>query len=98
MFLDPEHKFDLAIQLGDLETGYSLATESASEQKWKQLAELATKQAKFDLAQQCLHEAQVRHTNNLIFLLCCHSQSESFLSYNPHLFTLVTIQSESRFE
>merc|ERR1712154_752230 len=42
---DPEHKFDLAIQLGDLETGYSLAKESASEQKWKQLAELATKQA-----------------------------------------------------
>ena len=61
MFLDPEHKFDLAIQLGDLETGYSLASESASEQKWKQLAELATKQAKFDLAQQCLHEAQVRY-------------------------------------
>jgi len=55
---DPEHKFDLAIQLGDLECGYSLAKESASEQKWKQLAELATKQAKFDLAQQCLHEAQ----------------------------------------
>merc|ERR1712025_1250868 len=56
--IDPEHKFDLAIQLGDLETGYSLARESASEQKWKQLAELATRQAKFDLAQQCLHEAQ----------------------------------------
>merc|ERR1719384_596413 len=56
--IDPEHKFDLAIQLGDLETGYSLAQESASEQKWRQLAELATKQAKFELAQQCLHEAQ----------------------------------------
>jgi len=56
--IDPEHKFDLAIQLGDLEIGYSLAQESASEQKWKQLAELATKQAKFELAQQCLHEAQ----------------------------------------
>jgi len=37
---------------------YSLAQESASEQKWRQLAELATKQAKFELAQQCLHEAQ----------------------------------------
>merc|ERR1719393_1148609 len=55
---DPEHKFELAIQLGDLECGYSLAKESGSEQKWKQLAELATSQAKFDLAQQCLHEAQ----------------------------------------
>merc|ERR1712079_363803 len=56
--IDPEHKFDLAIQLGDLDCAYTLAKESASEQKWKQLAELATKQAKFDLAQQCLHEAQ----------------------------------------
>ena len=55
---DPEHKFDLAIQLGDLDTAYSLAKESGSEQKWKQLAELATSQAKFELAQQCLHEAQ----------------------------------------
>merc|ERR1719323_2312653 len=56
--IDPEHKFDLAIQLGDLDTGHSLARESGSEQKWKQLAELATRQAKFELAQQCLHEAQ----------------------------------------
>merc|ERR1712088_1308538 len=55
---DPEHRFDLAIQLGDLGTAYGLAKESGSEQKWKQLAELATSQAKFDLAQQCLHEAQ----------------------------------------
>jgi len=55
---DAEHKFDLAIQLGDLDCAYSLAKESASEQKWKQLAELATSQAKFELAQQCLHEAQ----------------------------------------
>ena len=52
-------RFDLAIQLGDLDTAYGLAKESGSEQKWKQLAELATNQAKFDLAQQCLHEAQV---------------------------------------
>jgi len=55
---DPEHKFDLSIQLGDLDCAYTLAKESASEQKWKQLAELATSQAKFELAQQCLHEAQ----------------------------------------
>jgi len=55
---DPEHKFDLAIQLGDLTVATTLAKEAASEQKWKQLAELATNKAEFDLAQQCLHEAQ----------------------------------------
>jgi len=54
---DPEHKFELAVQLGDLDTAYQLAKESATEQKWKQLAELATTRAEFDLAQQCLHEA-----------------------------------------
>ena len=55
---DPEHKFDLVIHLGDLATATALAKEPASEQKWKQLAELATSRADFDLAQQCLHEAQ----------------------------------------
>ena len=55
-FLDAEHKFDLAIQLGDLDCAYTLARESASEQKWKHLAEPATSQAKFELAHQCLHE------------------------------------------
>ena len=54
---DPEHRFDLAIQLGDLETATALAKEAASEQKWKQLAELATSRAQLELAQQCLHEA-----------------------------------------
>jgi len=56
--LDAEHKFDLAIQLGDLLSASQLAKESGSEQKWKQLAELATSKADFQLAQQCLHEAQ----------------------------------------
>ena len=56
--LDPEHRFDLAIQLGDLEMASSLAKEAGSEQKWKQLAELATSRAEFGLAQTCLHEAQ----------------------------------------
>jgi coatomer subunit beta' len=55
---DPEHRFDLAIQLGDLEMASALAKDAASEQKWKQLAELATSRAEFGLAQHCLHEAQ----------------------------------------
>ena len=41
-----------------MDTACALVQESGSEQKWKQLAELATSQAKFELAQQCLHEAQ----------------------------------------
>ena len=55
---DSEHRFELAVQLGDLNIAYELAVEAQSEHKWKQLAELATAKSQFDLAQQCLHRAQ----------------------------------------
>jgi len=55
---DPEHKFELAIQLADLRSAYKLAEESQSEQKWKQLAELAVRHCEFGLAQECLRKAQ----------------------------------------
>uniref|UniRef100_A0A667WYX8 Coatomer subunit beta' n=1 Tax=Myripristis murdjan TaxID=586833 RepID=A0A667WYX8_9TELE len=55
---DPEHRFELALQLGELNTAYQLALEAESEQKWKQLAELATAKCQFSLAQECLHQAQ----------------------------------------
>ncbi|XP_047450209.1 coatomer subunit beta'-like [Mugil cephalus] len=55
---DPDHKFELALQLGELETAHQLALEAKSEQKWKQLAELATTKCQFSLAQECLHQAQ----------------------------------------
>ena len=55
---DPEHKFELAIQLADLRSAYTLAEESQSEQKWKQLAELAVRHCEFGLAQECLRKAQ----------------------------------------
>ncbi|CAI9740725.1 subunit beta' [Octopus vulgaris] len=55
---DPEHKFELALQLGDLRVAYQLAKEAESEQKWKLLAELAINKCEFGLAQECLHQAQ----------------------------------------
>nr|XP_018896635.1 PREDICTED: coatomer subunit beta' [Bemisia tabaci] len=55
---DPEHRFELALQLGDLEVALSLAEDAGSTHKWRQLAELATSQGKLDLAQECLHNAQ----------------------------------------
>jgi len=50
-------RFELAVQLGDMKVAYELALEAGSEQKWKQLAELATAESKFGLAQECLHKA-----------------------------------------
>lgn len=55
---DQEHKFDLALQLGELKVAYEIAKESDSEQKWKMLAEMATKKSEFALAQDCLHRAE----------------------------------------
>ncbi|AWO99278.1 putative coatomer subunit beta' [Scophthalmus maximus] len=55
---DPEHKFELALHLGELEIAHQLALEAESEQKWKQLAELATAKCQFSLAQECLNHAQ----------------------------------------
>ncbi|XP_006734262.1 coatomer subunit beta' [Leptonychotes weddellii] len=55
---DPEHRFELALQLGELHIAYQLAVEAESEQKWKQLAELAISKCQFGLAQECLHHAQ----------------------------------------
>lgn len=55
---DSEHRFELALQLGELKIAYQLAVEAESEQKWKQLAELAISKCQFGLAQECLHNAQ----------------------------------------
>ena len=55
---DPEHRFELALALGDLATAHTLANEANSQQKWRQLATLATQKGKLRLAQECLHNAQ----------------------------------------
>jgi len=48
----------LAIALEDLETAHELAKEANSQQKWRQLASLATQKGNFDLVQECLHKAE----------------------------------------
>lgn len=63
---DPEHKFELALQLSDLEAAVGLAREIGSKAKWVQVAELAMAEAKLGLAQMCLHQAQ--HYGGLLLL------------------------------
>jgi len=55
---DPEHRFELALQLADLKTALSLAREAGSQQKWRQLSDLALSEGCLDLAQECLWHAQ----------------------------------------
>jgi coatomer subunit beta' len=56
--LDQEHKFELALHLGNLTVCYSLAVEMENEQKWLQLSDVATKLGDFTLVQECLTRAQ----------------------------------------
>ncbi|XP_061525991.1 coatomer subunit beta'-like [Phycodurus eques] len=55
---DHEHRFELALQLGDLEIAYQLAVEAESEQKWKPCAKLVITACEFGLAQECLRHAK----------------------------------------
>lgn len=57
---DPDHKFDLAIQLDDLETALDLvraAPEVGSEPKWKTVGDKALAAWKVDLAEECFRRA-----------------------------------------
>lgn len=55
---DPDYKFDLAVQLGELEVAKDIAEKSQSESKWKQLGELAMSSGKLDVAEECMTRAE----------------------------------------
>lgn len=73
---DPEHCFDLALKIGDLNKALQLAREADSPQKWSQLAEIATTQNKMELVKECLLRA-----NDLggLLLLATSAGDESML-------------------
>lgn len=58
MSTDIEHKFELAVQLGNLTIAHELAQEAGSVQKWRQLSELATAKGDLKLTEESLREAQ----------------------------------------
>ena len=51
-------RFDLAIALGDLKTAFELAQQSDTEEKWKQLAHVATAKSEIRLAGECHRRAK----------------------------------------
>merc|ERR1719440_1701175 len=48
--VDPDLRFDLAVQLNHLATALDIAKKAESEQKWRQLSDLALQSNKLDLA------------------------------------------------
>lgn len=55
---DPDHRFELALSLGDLKLAYDLAVAADSEEKWRQLSQAATLQSELMLAGECLGRAR----------------------------------------
>ncbi|KAJ7890672.1 coatomer protein [Mycena olivaceomarginata] len=56
---DPDHKFDLALQLDDLDTALEIARtvpEAEAELKWKSLGDRALAVWRFDLARECFEK------------------------------------------
>lgn len=54
---DPDHRFDLALQIGDLDVALTLAREADNPQKWSQLADVATSKNNIELVKECLEKA-----------------------------------------
>lgn len=55
---DIDYRFDLAVQLGELNMALEIASVANSESKWKQLGELAMSSGRLDVAERCLLSAQ----------------------------------------
>ena len=47
---DPDYRFELAVQLGKLETALQIAESADSEGKWRQLSELAMSSGKLQVS------------------------------------------------
>lgn len=67
---DPEHRFDLALSLNDLETALTIAREANVEHKWKTIGDTAMAAWNLSLAQECFVNAK-----DLGSLLLLHTAS-----------------------
>ncbi|KYQ88624.1 WD40 repeat-containing protein [Tieghemostelium lacteum] len=56
--LDLDHKFELAIQLENLQVAHEIALKSDSESKYKHLGDLALNRGEISLAESCLKKAE----------------------------------------
>lgn len=70
--MDPGHKFDLAVSLKNLEISHHLAEEEDSDDKRRQVADLALAEGEFELANKCM-----RKTKDATGLLLLSSAVES---------------------
>lgn len=73
---DPGHKFDLAIGLNDLQLSYKLAEEEQSDDKRKQVANLAIAGDQLELAAECMRKT--KDMASLLFLAAVNDDPSAF--------------------
>eukprot|EP00884_Botryococcus_braunii_P001163 jgi/Botrbrau1/11047/Bobra.92_2s0018.1 len=78
---DPDYRFELAVQLGDLDIALSIAQTSESETKWRQLGELAMSAGKLDVAETCLNKA--KDLSGLLLLYTARGSAKGLESLAP---------------
>jgi len=71
---DPEHQFELAVQLGKLQVAYEITTQQPTESKWKQLGDLALHSGELTLAEECLVRAEDLPGLLLLYSSCGHAE------------------------
>lgn len=71
---DPEHKFQLAMELGKLNIALEIAELEQSDQKWRQIGGIALSDCNFELAEKCL--LQGKDFSGLLLLYSCTGDKE----------------------
>ena len=76
---DADHKFDLAVQLGNLDMAEDIATEAGEETKWQQLSELALGNHDLELAEECMRQSG--DVSGLLLLGSCTGDADGLARY-----------------
>uniref|UniRef100_A0A914QEA6 Coatomer WD associated region domain-containing protein n=1 Tax=Panagrolaimus davidi TaxID=227884 RepID=A0A914QEA6_9BILA len=97
--VDAEHRFELALNLGELDIAYELAKQAKSDEKWKQLSKAANLKSNLLLAAECMERA--RDYSGLLVLASssgsthlmnklandAHNENEENISFFAYLLT-----------
>jgi len=54
---DVDHKFDLALQLNRVDDAFTIAEKSESNEKWRQVGDIALARGQFSMAEKCYEKS-----------------------------------------
>ena len=84
----PLSRFELAVQLGDLDTAQAIAVQLDSEPKWKQLGEMAMMAGRLKVAEECLRRA--KDFSGLMLMHSAHGDADGMSALAVRVPTMAT--------